>query len=431
MREILVEPLARVEGEGGITIRTEGKKVKEVRFDVLEGARLVEALVVGKTPEEDVSVVCRICAICTLSHRYAALRGLEKALGIEVPPKVQWMRSLMHLGELLESHSLHVFVLALPDFLGYPSVIPMLDKYKDEVTGALNLKKFANTIMKTMSGRMIHGENPTVGGFGQYPDNEILYQIKKEAKDLLSFAERGVGLVAGLEIPSFFERDTVFMCCEPDQEEYGLVGDRIRISTGEVVAVEQYKKLTNERFVPHSSAKRCLYKKRPYTVGAIARMNNLGDRLKGMAGKLFKKYWNERWLKNPVFNNLAQAIEIVWDLEQIPIVIDYITKIKSDPEIVKPTQNSGEGVGAVEAPRGTLYHHYRVENGLVSDANFIIPTGQSLDDCEKYMKKAVEEMLSQNAPDDAIRLQCEIIARAYDPCISCSTHLVTIQHDDR
>ncbi|MCJ7812301.1 nickel-dependent hydrogenase large subunit [bacterium] len=160
-------------------------------------------------------------------------------------------------------------------------------------------------------------------------------------------------------------------------------------------------------------------------------MNNLGDRLKGMAGKLFKKYWNERWLKNPVFNNLAQAIEIVWDLEQIPIVIDYITKIKSDPEIVKPTQNSGEGVGAVEAPRGTLYHHYRVENGLVSDANFIIPTGQSLDDCEKYMKKAVEEMLSQNAPDDLIRLQCEIIARAYDPYISCSTHLVTIQHDDR
>ncbi len=430
MHEILIEPLARIEGEGGITIRTEGKKVSEVRFDILEGARLVETLVLGKTPEEDVSIVCRICAICTLSHRYAALRGLEKALGIKVPPKVQWMRSLMHLGELLESHSLHVFILALPDFLGYPSVIPMLDKYQDVITGALTLKKFANTIMKITSGRMIHGENPTVGGFGQYPDNELLHQIKKEAKALLSFAERGVELVAGLDVPSFFERDTIFMCCEPEQEEYGLVGDHIRISTGEVVAVEQYKRLTNERFVSHSAAKRCLYKKRSYTVGAIARMNNLGDRLKGIAGKLFKKYWNKRWLKNPVFNNLAQAIEIVWGLEQIPIVIDYITKMKSDPEIVKPTQDKGEGVGAVEAPRGTLYHHYQIENGLVSDANFIIPTGQSLDDCEKYMKKAVEEMLSRNAPDDLIRLQCEIIARAYDPCISCSTHLVTIQHED-
>lgn len=426
MREIVVEPLSRVEGEGGITVQLDGKRIKDVRFDILEGTRLIETLVVGKTPQEDVSIACRICAICTLSHRYAALRGLEKALGIEIPPKAHHMRSLMHLGECLESNSLHVFVLALPDFLGYPSAIAMAEKYGNEVTQALALKKFANHIMEVTSGRMIHGENPTIGGFGRYPDREVLLNIKKQAGHFLEFAVYGTNLVAGLEIPAFFEKETVFMCCEPGNE-FGLMGDRIRISNGEVVDCNDYKKLTNEKFCPHSAAKHCLYKGKPFTVGALARVNNLGERLKGQAGKLFKKHWNERWLKNPIYNNHAQAIEIVWALEQIPGVVDDILKIKEDPALVKPARTEGEGVGAVEAPRGTLYHHYKIKDGLIADANFIIPTGQNLEDIEKYMRLAVQGMIDQGADDDAIRLQLEIICRAYDPCISCSTHMVRVE----
>lgn len=428
MREIVVEPLSRVEGEGGITIQIDGKRIKDVCFNILEGTRLIETLVVGKTPVESVSIACRICAICTLSHRYAALRGLEKALGIEVPPKVHWMRTLMHLGECLESHSLHVYVLALPDFLGYPSAIAMADKYGKDVMKALALKKFANHIMEVTSGRMIHGENPTVGGFGRYPERDVLLDIKKQAIEMMDFAIHGVNLVAGLDFPSSFETDTVFMCCESYEENYCLVGDHIRISNSEVVEIEEYKKLTNENIVSHATAKHCVYNGKPYTVGAIARINNLGERLKNQSGKLYKKYWNDRWLKNPLFNNLAQAIEIVWALEQIPSVVDNILKIKEEPEIVQPTQKDGEGVGAVEAPRGTLYHHYRIRDGLIEDANFVIPTGQNLEDCEKYMRKAVEGLLNQDTDDETIRLQCEMIARAYDPCISCSTHMVKIEH---
>jgi sulfhydrogenase subunit alpha len=427
MREITVEPLSRVEGEGAITIQIEGKKIKDVRFDILEGTRLIETLVVGKSPEEDVSIVCRICAICTLSHRYAALLGLEKALGIEVPPKVDWMRSLMHMGECLESHSLHIFLLALPDFLGYPSAIAMTDKYGEQVKQALALKKFANHIMEVTSGRMIHGENPTVGGFGRYPEHGVLLDVKKQARKFLPFAEQGVEMMAGLNIPDFFETNTLFLCCEPDNNEYGLVGDCIRISTGEVISADEYQKLTNEHFVFHSAAKHCLYQGKPYTVGALARMNNLGERLKDKAGKLFQKHWNQRWLKSPMFNNLAQAIEIVWALERIPHIIDNVLKLKKNPKIIQSKRKSGEGVGAVEAPRGTLFHHYRIENGLVDYANFVIPTGQNLEDCEKYMRRAVEGLLKQDADDEIIFRQCEMIARAYDPCISCSTHLVRIE----
>jgi len=429
MAEIIIEPLSRVEGEGGITIRTDGQKVKEVHFDILEGTRLIETLVIGKTPEEDVSITCRICAICTISHRYAALRGLEKALGIEVPPKAQALRTLMHLGELLESNSLHVFLLALPDFVGYPNAIAMAEKYGDDVLKALALKKYANRIMAVTSGRMIHGENPTVGGFGRYPDVQNLLDIKKQSETMLPVADRAVELLAGISIPDFFESETVFMCCEPDAKEYGLVGDRIRISTGEVIPVEQYKELTNEKFVGHSAAKHCLFRGKPYTVGAIARMNNLGERMGGHAAKLFKKQWNKRWLVNPVFNNMAQAIEMVWALEQVPKIVDTILQYKEDPEIVKPTRTSGEGVGAVEAPRGVLYHWYRIQDGLVAAANLIIPTGQSLEDIEKYLRKAVEALLSRGADDQSIRMQSEIIARAYDPCISCATHLVKIERE--
>lgn len=428
MREILVEPLARVEGEGGITIRAEGNRVKEVRFDILEGTRLVETLVEGKTPEEDVSITCRICAICTLSHRYAALRGLEKALGIEVPEKVYWTRSLMHLGEMLESHSLHVFLLALPDYVGYPSAIAMLDKYSDEVVKALSLKKYANHIMEVTSGRMIHGENPTVGGFGAYPDENVLKNIAQQAQEMMPVAELAVDLLSGLDVPDFFEMDTVYMCCEPGNDTFGIVGDQIRISTGEVVDAADYKNLTNERVVPHSAAKHCLYRDKPYSVGALARINNLGERLTGRAGELYKKLWNKRWQRNPIFNNHAQAIEMVWALEQVPVIVENILKHK-DPAIVFPSQKDGEGVGAVEAPRGTLYHYYKMKDGLVDKANLIIPTGQSLEDVERYMRKAVETMLDREAADDDIRLQAEMIARSYDPCISCSTHMVQLKRD--
>ena len=430
MREIVVEPLSRVEGEGGITVQIEGKRIKDVRFDILEGIRLIETLVVGKTPEEDVSIACRICAICTLSHRYAALRGLEKALDIRVGPKVRWMRRLMHLGECLESHSLHVFILALPDFLGVPSAVAMAETHGEVVKKALELKKFANRIMEVISGRMIHGENPTVGGFGRFPSREVLLEIKNRSQEMAAFAVEGTDLVAGLDIPSFFEADTVFMCCEPGQGEYGLAGDQIRISNGDVVDAEQYPQLTNERFVAHSAAKHCLYKGKSFSVGALARVNNLGDRLKGRAGRLYKKYWNPRWSKNPVYNNLAQAVEIVWALEQIPLVVDNILKTDTDPNIVRPKRTEGEGVGAVEAPRGTLYHHYKIKDGLVAEADFVIPTGQNLADCERYMRRAVEGLLKQDADDHTILRQCEMIARAYDPCISCSTHLVKIKHGE-
>jgi sulfhydrogenase subunit alpha len=424
--EIKIEPLARVEGHGGIKVEIENDKISNVEVQILEGPRLFETLVVGKTPQEDLSIVPRICAICNLSHKYAALRGLEKAIGVKVDSATKLYRQLMHHGEMIESHSLHIYFLALPDFLGYDNAVAMADKYGNVVVKALQIKKFGNKIMRMMGGRMIHGENPIIGGFGKLPSKEELTEVKKEALELLPFAIETIDLLAGLEMPNHMERETQFLCCKPPHDGYDYYGDAFVTSDGEVHSAEDYKSVIKERVVSHSFAKRGQYKGKPFTVGALARVLLLGDRLKGKAKEAHDRLVNERWHRNPLFNNHAQAIEQVYSLECIPEIIDELLA-NTKTKIAKPTQETGSGTGAVEAPRGTLIHHYEVKDGLISAADFITPTAMFLDDIEEFIRTSGETLLAKKQIDN-IELEFEKIARAYDPCISCSAHLVKVVH---
>ena len=424
MNEIKIEVLARVEGHGGIKVEIQDNKVRNVEVRILEGPRLFEALVVGRTPQEDLSIVPRICAICNLSHKYAALRGLEKALGVEVDPTTKLYRQLMHNGEIIESHSLHLYFLALPDFFGYDNAFAMTDKYGDIVEKALQLKKFSNKVMRMMGGRMMHGENPIIGGFGKLPTKEKLTKIKNEALELLPFAIETIDLLAGLEIPDHMERETQFLCCKPPHDGYDYYGEIFVTSDGEEHPVESYKSIIKERVVSHSFAKRSQYKDKPFTVGALARVLLLGSRLKGKAKEAHDKLVNERWHRNPIFNNHSQAIEQIHSLERI---IEIVDEIFTRPEsiLAKTTRDTGSGTGAIEAPRGTLIHHYEVKDGLISAADIITPTSMFLDDIEEFIRTSGNTLLAKNQIDN-IELEFEKIARAYDPCISCSAHLVEV-----
>lgn len=423
-KNITIEPLARVEGHGGIKVEIKDNKISDVEVRILEGPRLFEELVVGKTPQEDLSIVPRICAICNLSHKYAALRGLEKAVGVTVDPITQLFRELMHHGEMLESHSLHIYFLALPDFLGYDNAVAMADKYGDTVVKALQLKKFGNKIMRMMGGRMIHGENPVIGGFSKLPTKDELIKVRDEAEELLDFAVATIDLLGGLEIPDHMERETQFLCCKPPHDEYGYYGDFFITSDGEVHPAEDYKNVIEERVVSHSFAKRGQYKDKPFTVGALARVLLIGERLKGKAKEAYDKLVTDRWHRNPLFNNHAQAIEQVYSLEGVIEVIDLILK-SEDAKIAQPTKETGIGTGAVEAPRGTLIHHYEIKDGKIAAADFITPTAMFLDDIEEFIRTGGEQLLAKKQLDN-IELQFEMIARAYDPCISCSAHLVEV-----
>ena len=420
---INVKVLSRVEGDGGIKVYVKNNKVEQVLVDIFEGPRMIEALVRGKTFQENVSLVSRICAICTVSHRYASIKAIEKALKVEVPEKIQLLRKLLHLAEYIESHILHVYFLALPDFFRKPSAIALLPTHKETVVEAITLKKYGTELMKLLMGRKIHGENPQVGGFGRIPTNKELDEFAEKAKEYIPQLAAFIDVLASLEIPDYCERETTFMCCNPPNNEFGFEGDTILISTGEEYPVEEYKKLTNERVVPHSYAKRSRYKDKPFSVGALARLILIGDRLTGLAKEKFEKYYNEKWKVNPLYNNLAQAIEALWSFEQIP---ELVEKIKSlpDSEIVEVKNLNGKATAAVEAPRGILYHTYEIKDGKMVSADIITPTAQFLDDVEEYIRVAAEKLIAEK--NEETELHLEMIARAYDPCISCSCHMVKL-----
>ncbi len=429
MKKISIDHLARVEGSGGVYALIDGKSVSEVKLLINEGPRLVERLVIGKSPEECVSIVPRICAICTLSHKYAVLRAMEDALSVEVPLKVKLFRELMHLGELIESHSLHLYYLALPDYVGFPSAIAMASKFSLEVKIALEMKEFGNRIMEATSGRFIHGENPVIGGFGKFASKEQLLWIKSRAIQFLPFVLKTANLFCELDYPDCPEGDTLYVCCNPPDGKYGIAGEEILLSTGETIPKEDYKNLTNEFIVLHSYAKHSTYKGKPYSVGALARVNNLGERLDGEAGKMYKKHFNSRWRRNPLFNNAAQSLEILYAFERIPEVIDEMLKLP-DPQIVVYTKKKGKGTGIVEAPRGLLIHSYEIKDGLISSADIITPTAQNAEDIERYCYLAAQELLNRG-DEERIKESMELIVRAFDPCISCSVHMAEVKSAPR
>lgn len=425
-KTITIDHLARVEGNGSLTATIDAQVVTEVKFLINEGPRLIERLAVGKTPEEDVSIAPRICAICTLSHKNAVIRAMENALGVQVPPKVTLLRELMHLGEFIESHSLHLYYLALPDYVGFPNAIAMASRFPFEVKIALEMKQFGNHIMKVLSGRFIHGENPVIGGFGRYPTREELLFIKARAIQFMPFVHKTTELFCSLPYPDIPEDDTIFACCEPGDGEYGLWGDEILVSTGEKIYRDDYPKLTNEFLVSHSTAKRSRYQGKTYTVGAQARVNLLGERLKGEAKKMFDRFYNDRWKRNPLFQNPAQAIEIMYCFERIPEVVDEILKYPEDPGIVPYSAKNGQGTGLVEAPRGLLIHHYEIKNGRINSADIITPTAQNAEEIERYCLLAAQKLLEQGQ-EELIKDRLELVVRAFDPCISCSAHFVEVR----
>jgi len=427
MKKIRVDHLARVEGNGGISATIDGKVISDVKFSIYEGPRLIEKLTIGLTPEEDVSMSPRICAICTLSHKNAVLRAMENALNIQIHPKSYLCRELMHMGEMVESHSLHTYYLALPDYLGYPNAIAMASDFEFEVKIALEMKHFANHIMKVLSGRYIHGENPVIGGFGTFPSKDELLFIKNRAIQFMPFVKKTVDLFCTLDYPDVPEQETVYACCEPGNNNYGFWGDEILLSTGEKFFRDDYQKLTNEFVVSHSYCKRSRYKEKPYSVGALARVNNLGERLKGETGKIYKKYFNKRWEVNPLFHNAAQALEISYCFERIIELVDDVLKYGENPEPVTYTATSGKGTGLVEAPRGLLIHHHEISDGRVSYVDIVTPTAQNAEDIEKYCHIAAQNLLD-SGKEDEIKQRMEIVVRAFDPCISCSAHMAEVTH---
>ncbi|KPV61998.1 MAG: Sulfhydrogenase 1 subunit alpha [Candidatus Bathyarchaeota archaeon BA2] len=425
-REIVVEHLARVEGHGRIEVTVEGEKVKDVKMGILEGPRFFEAFIEGVKYDKVPDVMRRICAICTAAHSLASIRAIEKAFKVEVTPQTKLLRDLLIHGEMIESHALHVFMLALPDYLGYPDAISMVDKYAKEVKAALQLKKAGNMVHILLSGREVHGMNERVGGISTIPEEQDLLAIRKAMEGSKATAELAVKLFTTIDVPDFAQSENALMALDPGKK-FGYIGDYVLISNGERRRVEEYRELTNEKVVKHAHAKHSSYKDSPFMVGALPRICLCKDKLYGTAKELFKEYEDKLDHRNSLNNNLAQAIELVHSVDRCIEDIDELLSNGLEKEgLVEIEPRESSAVGAVEAPRGILYHNYSFdENGCITKANVITPTAMNCANIEKDCRVAVERLVAEGKKN--LEEPLELIARAYDPCISCSVHLVKVK----
>jgi len=425
-KSIVIDHLCRVEGHGGITVEIKDGEVADVNMDIFEGPRFFEPLVVGRSYEEVAPILMRICAICSAAHTAASLMAVEDAFGIEVTPQTRLLRELLVHGGNIESHALHLFCLAIPDFLGYPSAIALASDHLQEVKMGLELKKLGNTIQETIGGRAIHPVNAIVGGFGKLPGSDELRGLKEQLKQGLEQSLAGFDLVCSLQVPDFCTSPNLFAALSFNGGGYSLFGDKICLSSGDSRAINRYKEICNEGVVAHSHSKQSLFKNKPFAVGALARISLNGRKVSGQAGGVIEKSGLDIHSDNMLYNNVAQAVEMIYSIEHSIDIIDELLRLGiKEEKLAEVKVRAGTGTGAVEAPRGTLYHSYSFdEAGRLTEADVITPTAQNLANIEKDLRASAKNLIGET--QDSLSSKLEMVVRAYDPCISCAVHLVEV-----
>lgn len=417
-----VHKLTRVEGHGDITVRVEDGELQEANWEVVETPRFFEAMLKGKHYATAALLTSRICGICSIGHTLASLRATEDALGVEIPETAAKLRLLAKHGETLQSHYLHLFFLAAPDFLGLPSVLPLIEDNPEVVTIARRLKRLGNRISEVAAGRMTHPVTLQVGGVSAMPDKYELLEIKAELEASLEPVAKTIELFRTFEIPDF-ARETEFVSLRGGRD-YPWIGGTLVSSDGVEKAESDYLDMTNEYVTPNNTSKWAKLSRDSYAVGSLARLNNNFDLLSPGARDLAVSMGLSPINHNPFMNNVAQLIECVHVTGDALGVVDELLDAPKDVETmgqVRPA--AGRGVGAVEVPRGILFHEYEYDDdGRITRANCIIPTTQNNANIHYDLAPLVRQFAAQGADDAKIELLCSMLVRAYDPCISCSVH---------
>jgi coenzyme F420-reducing hydrogenase alpha subunit len=422
--KIDVHHVTRVEGHGNIVVNVVDGKLEQCDLAIVETPRFFEAMLKGRPYMEASHITSRICGICATGHATASLRATENALGVVPTKQTELLRKLAFFGEILDSHILHVYMLVAPDFLGVGSVIPLAKQEPEIVMRALRMKKLSGDLCAIIAGRHTHPIAMTVGGFTHYPTKEELLAIRKRFEAARVDLKETVDLFESLELPAFTRETEYIALRKPD--EYAFIDGEIASSDGGAWPLEDYRSVTNEYLVPHSSAKHAKNKRASYMVGALARININFDKLHPHAKSVTEQLGLKPVVTNPYAISVAQVVEIVHAVEEsIHLLDELIGNCLEWEEPVEPERLSGEGVGAAEVPRGTLFHHYTIEDGVIQKANCVIPTGQNLANIEADMRELVPTLLDR--PQAEITQSLEMLVRAYDPCISCSAHLLNVE----
>jgi sulfhydrogenase subunit alpha len=422
-RRINVDVLARVEGEGSLDLHIEDGQVKTAHLVIFEPPRFFEALLRGRGFAEAPDITARICGICPVAYQMSSVHAMEQALGVKVDGQLRALRRMLYCGEWIESHALHVVMLHAPDFLGYPDGIQMARDHADAVTGGLALKKVGNDLMRVLGGREIHPVNVKVGGFYRVPRRKELAHIEEDLKRARDLAVKTLRWVSTFNFPDF-ERDYEFVSLR-QVGEYPIDEGRIVSSRGIDVEPAGYEDEFEERHVQHSNALYSVLKTRgAYHVGPLARYNLNFDLLPADVQALAKEAGLEAECRNPFKSILVRAVETAFACDEaLRLIRDYE---QPDAPAVRIEPKAGQGCGSTEAPRGLLYHRYRLDgDGSILEAKIVPPTSQNQMCLEEDLREVAEGGLHLSDAD--LRLRCEMAIRNYDPCISCATHFLKLR----
>jgi sulfhydrogenase subunit alpha len=421
-KAIKVKYLARVEGEGALNIQIKDDAVTRVQLKIFEPPRFFEAFLRGRNFSEAPDITCRICGICPVAYQMSAVHAMEGALGVKVTGPLRALRRLLYCGEWIESHGLHVFMLHAPDFLGYQDAIQMAQDHPDTVKMGLKLKKLGNDIVSTLGGREIHPINVRVGGFYKVPNKRDLAPLAESLKWAREAALKTVRWVGSFSFPEF-ERDYEFVALRHGQE-YPLNEGRVVSNKGLDIAVHDYERHFVEEQVPYSHALHSGLKARgSYFVGPLARYNLNFDLLTPLAQEAAREAGLGPVCRNPFQSIIVRAVETLYAVEEALGIIKAYEKPERAAIPVEPRAVTASA--ATEAPRGLLYHRYRLdENGVIQEAKIVPPTSQNQRTIEGDLWEFVAPRIT--LPEDQLTWQCEQMVRNYDPCISCATHFLKV-----
>ena len=428
-RTIRVGALARVEGQGALHLAMRDGQVETVRLEIYESPRFFEAFLRDRDFQEVPDITARICGICPVAYQMGSCHALEKALGVfdDVDPGIRLLRDLLYCGEWIESHITHMFMLHLPDFLGYDSVMDMVADHGTIVRKALRVKKLGNALVAWLGGRSVHPVGVCVGGFYANPDAQRTGDMLAEVRTCLDLMrELTEFLVEKVRFPDL-DRDYEFVALCPD-DAYPMNLGRIKSNKGLDVDQEDFGQAIQEQQVEHSTALHAVINGRgAYMVGPLARLNLNAEKLHRHAAALLPRVCRKIGQPMPWRNNylslLARALEVVHALATAAdIIANYQAPARSRIPI---NPRAGTGGHGTEAPRGICWHQYRTrDDGSIDHARIIPPTSQNQITIEQDLREVAQHLIDLD--DEQAALRCEHVIRNYDPCISCSVHFLKL-----
>jgi coenzyme F420-reducing hydrogenase alpha subunit len=424
-RTIHVPVLARVEGEGALDLSIQNGEIKDLRLRIFEPPRLFEKFLEGHSYTEVPDMVARICGICPVAYQMSAIHALESMFGVDPGPWVRAMRRVFYCGEWIQSHALHIHLLAAPDFLGFDNAIAMAKQYPEEVKRGLRLQAAGNQLIGLFGGRSVHPVGARVGGFFHAPEAQDVDRVLDLLKSLLLDAEALIHWVALLDLPKQEQDFTYVALRHPD--EYAMNEGRLVSNNGLDIPIEAYEQHFKEFQVPHSTSLHATLHDAPYLVGPLARVNLNFDQLPGNIIDIVRAAGIQFPSMNMFHSIIARAVEICYALQEaIRILGDYEVP---DSPYIDVQAKTGTAYGCTEAPRGVLWHRYKCDNdGKVTNAVIIPPTSQNQARIEEDLRLSLINLGLDNN-DETLRNHGEMIIRNYDPCISCSTHFLRIKVD--